>query len=71
MEKEFYTPQEAALRLSVSNETILRLIRNGKIQASNVGIGKRMVYRIAAQDLNLFINVARNDSEQPRQHPEN
>lgn len=71
MEKEFYTPQEAALRLSVNTETILRLIRNNKITASNVGTGKRVIYRIATRDLNSFINVARNDTEQPGQHPEN
>ncbi len=54
--KEFYTPKDAAEMLSVNKLTILRLIKGGKIQATNMGTGRRMVYRISKDVLSGFIN---------------
>ena len=46
MIKEFYTVQEFAQKFSIHPETIRKSIKNGRIQAIRVGIGKRTPFRI-------------------------
>ena len=65
MIKEFCSPKEVAEMLSVCQETVLRLISNGKIKTSDVGTGKRHVYRVAKHDLNSFLEERNIKHEQP------
>lgn len=63
--KEYYSPSEAAEALGVRREHVLRLIKSGKIVASNLGIGQRAVYRISKQELEGYIKKNKTDG-QPR-----
>ncbi len=42
----FYSIKEFALRISVHPNTVRNAIKNGRISAFKVGIGKKSVYRI-------------------------
>lgn len=63
--REFYTPKDAADFLSINKMTILRLIKSGKLPATNIGTGQRMVYRISRGALSGFINK-KNDTRSPK-----
>lgn len=72
MEKEYYTPQEAAELLSTHKQTILRLINSGDLKAVNIGAGSKPYYRIPKISIQEFLS--RNKTyEQPRTsvNPEN
>jgi excisionase family DNA binding protein len=71
MNQEYYSPVEAAEVLGVNREHILRLIKSGKIVASNIGTGQRAVYRISITEVQHYLkkNKLKTD-EQPRT-PEN
>jgi excisionase family DNA binding protein len=56
MKKEYYSPQEIADKLSLSKQTVLSLIKSGKLKASNLSVGKKAVWRISEESLNKFAN---------------
>lgn len=56
MDKEYYSPKEAAEKLSVNRKTILSLINSGRIKATNMATGTRALYRIPRKELEKFIN---------------
>jgi len=64
--KKLYSPKQAAKILSLSKDTILKLIKKGDIKASNVGTGKRTVYRIYKSELQSFLERKDQTNEQPR-----
>lgn len=71
-EKQFYSPQDAAKVLDVNPYTILRLIKSGRLHATNLGAKNRKMYRISAEDLKAFINQGRHEptnSNGPTQNP--
>ena len=55
MEKEYYSPKDAAELLSVNRKTILSLINSKRINAINMAVGKRPLYRISRLELKNFI----------------
>lgn len=63
MEQDFLTVQEFADLMRLNYHTITRSIKNGRINAFRVGVGKKSpfriprseIYRIAACDLNVLI----------------
>lgn len=54
-DKEFYLVEELAERLRVSNMTIYRYIKAGKLQAYKIG----KEFRITEQEFNKFLNKVR------------
>lgn len=56
-------PREAAAALRVHPRYLTRLIRNGKLRASNVGSARMPTYRVKRDDVIAFIN---GDTEQGR-----
>lgn len=58
-EKDFayYTVSETAELIRVSNKTVIRLIKAGKLKALNVSVGKRFIYRIPREEIELFTEV--------------
>ena len=53
--KEFYTTQEFAELLSVHPRTVTKLIHAKKINAVNISLGKKPIYRILCKDYLRFI----------------
>ncbi len=49
---EFYLVEELAEKLRVSNMTIYRYIKSGKIKAYKIG----KEYRISGEEYNIFLN---------------
>lgn len=49
--KEFYTIAEFAKKLHVHINTIRRAVDNGRIQAVNIGSGKKRLYRIPKSEI--------------------
>lgn len=47
----YYSIKEFAVKLNVHPNTIRRSIKNGKIAAFQIGIGKKSIYRIAHSEL--------------------
>jgi len=54
--KDYYSPKEVSEILSVNRKTILSLINLGKIQAVNIAVGSRSLYRIPKEELDKFLN---------------
>jgi len=54
MKKEYYSPQEIADKLSLSKQTVLSLIKAGKLEAADWGVGKKPVWRVSQDSLNKF-----------------
>lgn len=54
---EWYTVADVARKLQCDARTIKAHIRKGRLRASNLGLGRRPSYRIAAQSLNDFIEA--------------
>jgi excisionase family DNA binding protein len=54
MKKEYYSPQEIADKLSLSKQTVLSLIKAGKLEAADWGVGKKPVWRVSQESLNKF-----------------
>jgi len=52
---KFYTPQEVAELLKLSERTVYRYLHSGKLKASKLGC-----WRITKEDLNNFINKFKN-----------
>jgi len=50
---------ETARALGVSNETVRRLVRAGRLPAYRFGIGQHADYHVAEQDLAEFIEKSR------------
>jgi len=55
MDKDLYTPKEAAERLGVNKAHIYNLIKTGTLKASNIGTGKRAVLRISSEDISKYL----------------
>lgn len=74
-ERAFYSPAELSKLLGLNSRVILRLIHNNSLPASNVGSGKRAVYRVSVVDLEKFIkknnhkNLEKYEREKPRKLP--
>jgi excisionase family DNA binding protein len=49
-----YTVHEVALWWGVSDETVRRWIKKGRLKATNIGGSRRKIYRISASELNKF-----------------
>jgi len=65
--KDVYSPQQAAELLGVTKDHVLRLIKSGKLVASNIGLGQRAVWRISREGINNFLSESKKEShEQPR-----
>jgi excisionase family DNA binding protein len=47
-------PCEAAYTLGVSDRTVRRLIRAGKLRAKNIGAGKVPRYAVSREDVETF-----------------
>lgn len=60
--KEFFTLQETAKILGLHTQTIRRHIKNGTIQALNVGI-RRQHFRISQKSIDDFLKNAEYDSD--------
>jgi excisionase family DNA binding protein len=57
VDSQFLTPKQAAIKLQVTAEQIRSLIRQGRLEAVNIGTGsKRPLYRISKTKLEEFIN---------------
>jgi excisionase family DNA binding protein len=52
---QLLTVADVARRLRVSGDHVLALIHSGRLQAINVGLGRRPRWRITAVALDLFI----------------
>jgi len=50
--KEFYSVKEFAVLIGVHYNTVIRSIKNGKLNAFRIGIGKKATYRIARIEIN-------------------
>ena len=52
----YVTPRQAAEILAVSNDHVLALIRQGSLQATNVGRGKKLPrYRVSVKEIDAFM----------------
>ena len=60
MEEQWYTVEEVAERVKVSQETVRRWIRRGRLQAVLLG-GTRLGYRITQSDLQRFLQGSRGE----------
>lgn len=69
--KNIYSPKEAAELLKVTNDHILRLIKSGKLLASNVGLGQRAVWRISHDEINKFLMRSNNKSNEQSRDTKN
>mgnify|MGYP001579592657 CR=1 FL=1 len=57
MEKQFYTVQEFAIKLNISDQTLRSWIKKGEIFAMKVGGDKKPHYRIHASEIDrLYVN---------------
>ena len=56
-EKDFLTVMEFADKLRVHPHTVRQAIKDGRIQAMKVGIGKRSQYRISNVELGRILEV--------------
>lgn len=52
---DFLTTTQAAVLLGVSRQSIDRWIRDGKLRARRIQVGKRAVYRIKRSDFSEFV----------------
>lgn len=52
-----YTAKAAGELMSVSSDTVRRLIRTGKIRGVQVGGDNRLKYRVRADDLQAYIDA--------------
>lgn len=68
---EYYSPIKAAEVLGVNREHILRLIKSGKIVASNIGTGHRAVYRISHEELANYLKKNKLKTDGQPRPPEN
>jgi excisionase family DNA binding protein len=58
------TPNDVAIRLNVTAEQVRSLIRSGRLQAVNVGTGKkRPLYRLSAIAVDEFIKNGSSNKE--------
>jgi excisionase family DNA binding protein len=51
-EKEFLSIKEFAVLIGVHYNTVIRAIKNGRLNAFRIGIGKRACYRISRCEIN-------------------
>ncbi len=55
---KIYTIKELTVILQLTRQTIYTYIKKGKIEASNISIGKRAAnYRITEESLNKFLKI--------------
>lgn len=50
-EKEFYSVKEFAVLIGVHYNTVIRSIKNGRLNAFRIGYGKKASYRIAKSEI--------------------
>ena len=50
-----FSVKEVAEHLGVSTEHVKRLIRTGRLEASNIAVGKHPYYRISKDQLNQLL----------------
>ena len=60
VEEQWYTVEEVAERVKVSQETVRRWIRRGRLRAVLLG-GTRLGYRITQSDLQGFLQGSRRE----------
>jgi len=63
LEKKFYTVQEVATMLSYHQVTILKRIRDGKLEATRSN-GDTGVFRISAEALQKFLALTRQETRE-------
>lgn len=64
MKKDVYSPLEAAELLGVTKDHILRLIKSGKLVASNIGLGQRSVWRISNEEIEKFFKRSKKQTNE-------
>jgi len=69
--KNVYSPQEAAELLGVTKDHVLRLIKSGKLMASNIGLGQRSVWRISSDEINKFFTRSKKKQDEQPRDPQN
>ena len=49
-----YTTRQVAARYGVTEDTVRRWIREGRLEATNIGTGERKIYRMTENNLEKF-----------------
>lgn len=62
-EQQFWTVRELAKQFNKSQDSILGLIRSGKLKASNLGLGTQPRWYVADADLRDFLEQQSNRPE--------
>jgi len=52
---DILTTTEVASQIGVARQTVDRWIREGKLQARRIQVGKRAVYRVRRRDMYAFV----------------
>lgn len=55
----YLRPKDVAQRLGCSRATVLRLVRNGVLDAIDIGLGKRPTYRISQEAVEALSDARR------------
>jgi excisionase family DNA binding protein len=55
MEARWMTTEEAAGAIGVRRQTVARWIREGRLPARRIQVGRRAIYRIDRRDLAAFV----------------
>jgi excisionase family DNA binding protein len=55
--RDWLTPPEIAARLQVSQQTVTRWIREGKLPATKIQVGRRPFYRVSLTAYRTFLRA--------------
>ena len=50
-----YSTKEVATALNISKQTLITFVREGRIQAANLGTGKKPRYRFREEDVTAYL----------------